>query len=58
VDGVEDIRIAEAGKLSTLVVGISNSLVDLGMLSIQDIPQLPKSVQEVLAAVGLILVLL
>jgi hypothetical protein len=58
VDGVEDIRIAEVGKLSTLVVGISNSLVDLGMLSIRDIPQLPKSVQEVLAAVGLILVLL
>jgi hypothetical protein len=34
---------------------ISNALVDLGMLPIQDIPQLPKLVWEVLSAVGLIL---
>jgi hypothetical protein len=39
---VELERVAKAGKLSMLVVGISNALVDLGMLPIRDIPQLPK----------------
>jgi hypothetical protein len=34
VDGVEDEHITKVGKLSTLVVGISNALVDLGMLHI------------------------
>jgi hypothetical protein len=34
VAGVEDERAAEAGKLSMLVVGISNALVDVGMLPI------------------------
>jgi hypothetical protein len=38
VDRVEDERAAEVRKLSTLVVGISNALVNLGMLSIWDIP--------------------
>jgi hypothetical protein len=38
VDRVEDERAAEVGKLSTLVVGISNALVNLEMLSIWDIP--------------------
>jgi hypothetical protein len=36
-------------------MGISNALVDLGMLPVQDIPQLPKSAQEVLMAAGLLL---
>jgi hypothetical protein len=36
-------------------VGIFNSLVDLGMMPIQDIPQLPKSSQEVLPTASLIL---
>jgi hypothetical protein len=45
----------EAERLSQLVVEISNALVELGMLPIQDIPQLPKLVYEVLSAVGLIL---
>jgi hypothetical protein len=36
-------------------MGISNTLVDLGILPIQDIPQLSKSAREVLVAVGLIL---
>jgi hypothetical protein len=36
-------------------VGISNALVDLGMLPVQDIPQLPKLAREVLIVVGLIL---
>jgi hypothetical protein len=34
---------------------ISNVLIDLGMLPIRDIPQLPKTAQEVLATVGLTL---
>jgi hypothetical protein len=34
----EDERATEAGKLSMLVIGISNALVDLGMLPIRDIP--------------------
>jgi hypothetical protein len=36
-------------------MGISISLVDLGMLPIQDILQLLKSTQEVLTVAGLIL---
>jgi hypothetical protein len=55
VAGVEDKHATKAGKLSTLVVGISNALVDLGMLPIRDIPQLLKMAQEVLAATALIL---
>jgi hypothetical protein len=55
---VEDECIIEAGMLSTLVVRISNALVDLGMLPIWDIPQLLKMTQEVLVADGLILELL
>jgi hypothetical protein len=34
---------------------ISNDLVDLGTLPIQDIPQLPKMAQNVLAVASLIL---
>jgi hypothetical protein len=37
---------------------ISNTLFDLGMLAIREIPQLPKMTQEVLAAASLILVCL
>jgi hypothetical protein len=42
VDGIGGERAAEAGQLSHLVVEISNALVDLGMLPVQDIPQLLK----------------
>jgi hypothetical protein len=38
-----------------LVVGISNALVELGMLPVQDIPQLPKSAQENLTVASLLL---
>jgi hypothetical protein len=38
VAGVEDECAVEAGKLSRLVVEISNALVDLGTLPIQDNP--------------------
>jgi hypothetical protein len=55
VDGVKDERAAEAKKLLTLVMGISNLLVDLELLPIRYIPQLSKTVQEVLAVAGLIL---
>jgi hypothetical protein len=51
---VEDECPTEAGKLSMLVVGISNALVDLKMLPIWDIPQLPKIAQKILTAAGLI----
>jgi hypothetical protein len=47
--------INEAGRLSKLAMEISHSFVDLGMLPVQDIPQLPMSAQEVLAATGLVL---
>jgi hypothetical protein len=52
---VEEERAAEARKLLMLVMGISNALVNLGMLPIRDIPQLPKTAQEVLAVTSLIL---
>jgi hypothetical protein len=55
VTGIEDERTAEAGKLSMWVVGISNALVDLEMLSIWYIPQLLKMAQEVLVVADLIL---
>jgi hypothetical protein len=35
---VEEERAAEARKLLMLVMGISNALVNLGMLPIRDIP--------------------
>jgi hypothetical protein len=58
VDGINGEHAAEAERLSQLVMGISNALVDLGMLPVQDIPQLPKSAREVLMAARLILELL
>jgi hypothetical protein len=42
-------------KLSKLVMEVSNTLVDLGMMPIRDIPQLPNMAQEVLAVADLIL---
>jgi hypothetical protein len=38
MDGIEGECTTEAGQLSQLVVGISNTLVNLGMLPIQNIP--------------------
>jgi hypothetical protein len=37
-----------------LAVGISNALVDLGMLPVRDIPQFLMLAQEVLMAAGLL----
>jgi hypothetical protein len=42
VVGVEDECATEAGKLSMLVVGIYNALVDLRMMPIRGIAQLPE----------------
>jgi hypothetical protein len=50
---VEDECATEATK--TLAMGISNALVDLKMLPIWNISQLPEAAQEVLAVAGLIL---
>jgi hypothetical protein len=55
VDGIGVERAAEAGQLSQLVMEISNAPADLGMLPIQDIPQLSRSVQEVLTMASLLL---
>jgi hypothetical protein len=54
-DGITNERATEVMRLSHRVVGISNALADLGMLPIQDIPQLPKSAWEVLSVADLIL---
>jgi hypothetical protein len=42
VSKVEDERATKAGKLSKLVLGISNALTNLRMLLVWDIPQLLK----------------
>jgi hypothetical protein len=52
---VQDERATKSRRLLELVTEVSNTLVDLGTLPIQNIPQLPKMTQEVLAVVGLIL---
>jgi hypothetical protein len=48
--GFEDECNVEVGELSRSVMEISNALVDLGMLPIQDIPQLLITAEEVLVA--------
>jgi hypothetical protein len=48
-------RAAEAKQLSWRVMQIFGDQVDLGMMSIQDIPQLPKWAQEVMSVVDLAL---
>jgi hypothetical protein len=45
----------EARRLSQLALGISNALVNLGMLPVWDIAQFLKSAQEVLTMTGLLL---
>jgi hypothetical protein len=54
-DRMNDEHATEAEQLSWWVIKISDVLVDLGMLPIQDIPQLSKLAQEVLPVVDLIL---
>jgi hypothetical protein len=55
VDRIDGERTAKTEQLSQRVVRISSILVNLGLLPIQDIPQLPKSAWEVLPVVDLIL---
>jgi hypothetical protein len=55
VDRIKGEHDAKVRQLSQLVVEISSILVDLGMLPVWHIPQLPKSAQEVLMAAGLLL---
>jgi hypothetical protein len=52
VAGVEEEHAADAEELATLVVEASNTLVDLGMLPIREVPQISKKTQEVLKAMG------
>jgi hypothetical protein len=49
--GVEDEHAIEAGELLTLVIEASNTVVDLRMLPMWDIPQLLMIAQEVMALV-------
>jgi hypothetical protein len=55
MDRIDGERAAEADQLSRQFVMISSILVDLGMLPIQNILQLPKSAWEVLLTVNLVL---
>jgi hypothetical protein len=51
---VEDDRATEAGQLSWLVRDISDALVDLNVLPIQDNPLQPQSTKDVLTTFGLV----
>jgi hypothetical protein len=55
MDRINDEHAAEARRLSQLVMGISDALVNLGMLPVQDISQLLKSAREVLPMTDLVL---
>jgi hypothetical protein len=55
VDRIDGERAAVTDQISWQFVMISSILVDLGMLPIQNIPQLPKSAWEVLPTVEVIL---
>jgi hypothetical protein len=46
---------AEAERLSRQLVWVANILIDLGLPSIEDNPKLPKTDQDALATVALIL---
>jgi hypothetical protein len=53
-DGVEDEHAVEAKQLSRSVRDISNALVNLIVLPIQDIPLQPRSTKDVLTTFSLI----
>jgi hypothetical protein len=52
---VEDDCVIHAEQLSQSTMELSNALVDLNVLPIQDIPSQPRSVKDVMAAFGLVL---
>jgi hypothetical protein len=53
--GVENEFATEAMQLSWSVMEISDALVDLGVFPIRDIPLQPRSAQDVMTVVSLIL---
>jgi hypothetical protein len=55
MDRIDSEHATEAERLSWHVMQISGVLVDLGMMPVQDIPQLSKWAREVLLAGDLIL---
>jgi hypothetical protein len=55
VAGTEDDRTVEAEQLSRSIREISDTLVDLNVLLIQDIPSWPQSAKDVLSVFSLIL---
>jgi hypothetical protein len=48
-------RAAEAKRLSRQLMSVAGILIDLGLLPMEDIPRLPKTVQDALVAVILVL---
>jgi hypothetical protein len=50
--GVEDDRVIKGVQLSRSITEISDALVDLNILPIQDIPSQLRSANDVLAATG------
>jgi hypothetical protein len=52
---IKDERATEVVILSRLVMEICDTLINLRVLPIRDVPQLPKLAQEVLVPAGLIL---
>jgi hypothetical protein len=55
IAGTEDDRAVEAKQLSRLIREISDALVDLNVLPIQDIPSRSWSAKDVLAAFSVVL---
>jgi hypothetical protein len=55
VDKIDGERTTEVGQLLQRVMRISIVLVDLGLLPIQDFPQLLKLAREVMSVVNLVL---
>jgi hypothetical protein len=54
VDRIDNEHAVEVKQLSQWVMRISSIMFDLGLLPIQDIPQLLKSAQEVLLVVDIL----
>jgi hypothetical protein len=55
VRGIALDRVTEVGRLSRGLIWVAGELIDLGLLPIEDIPQLSKIAQDALLAVALLL---
>jgi NAD(P)-dependent dehydrogenase (short-subunit alcohol dehydrogenase family) len=55
VAGAKEEHAVESGNLAVLVVEASNTLMDLGMLPVREVPKNPKKAQEVSKVVGVIM---